>query len=564
MAMITWMTRPLRTLDESEMLRKLSCALIVPCGGGKTVGCAAGALATIASRGGGFGIVVVPTSVLISWEEQMSEYYPHLAFVVTRSEGKRGKKALVSEVRSLIASKITFLIGMTYNQVSNGYLDGLMGWARPMVAILDEFKLRYPDTEKWEALNEFIGQDCRVIIPSATPQQNKETDLPVTAFALGMPKVFNCRPGTKLSTLINVMTDEDTLGREAYVRQLYDYLCGRCFIATDRPRDYHRYEYVLSTHGHDGQDMGSLIAEAGEISRLAPVLKTKLATLTKALQGVNHAGLVSVMEAYGIRTIEEAREQILSLTRRVEDMDARKHFLDTLEKQPRSLTDPIKELLLYYLENENPEGEPFLLFAHSLALRWAIAEFLSEHCGKRVVVLSGSTKSEDRARMFREFQEGMWDVLLMGNCGNEGITLFRARDVVMIHEQQNPSIGDQFEGRIDRMGQTAKAIRRYNLVVREGYSGKMFTLSLLIRKAARRIIAALEARDPGEFYRAYCGMVNKIMADLRKFKFSTLVSMSTTSEILNMFNSALLDDLQPDVVGIRKTLIEHNPPYVAG
>jgi hypothetical protein len=538
----------------------MSLAAVVPCGSGKTVVFLAMIQDTIRQLGGGFGVVFAPTSVISTWKDQAAQYYPSLPFLLAKKTERKWGVKLTQKMDAFIENRDPFVLGLTYGQISRGCLAAIGEKYSPVVAVYDEFKLRYTETIKAQAVHRFIGTQCRVLIPIATPQQNKETDLPVTAFALGMPSVFGCPPGTSLAKLANEITSTATLGKRAHMRALFDYLRAHCFIAMDRPRSYARHEFVLSNHGDDGQHMGTLIQEAGTIAQTLPQLTQKISKLRRALSGT-HTQLMRTLNDMRFRTMRDAQNELARLQDMADTLTKRRAFLDTLGRRQRTLTKSMTELFDYYVENEKEDGVPFIVFAHSLSIRDSAAEYFANQYGYRVAVLEGKTRPQMREFIFDGFQKNKFDVLLLGKCAYEGITLTAARDVLIIHEQQNPAIPLQTFGRVDRMDQTAACIRLFNLVVREGFSGKMFTLTLLIRRVSVKMIASLEDGDFDSFFTAASGMMSNNMASLRKFNFRTLVEMSKQSKVLDMFNDALYEDLHPDVTGIRKTEVEFVPAF---
>lgn len=557
------LSRALKPLNQDPLppLRDLSLGVLVPCGAGKTIVVIASMLATIERKGGGMGLIVTQTSGMVSWRRQFRQYYPDVPFVSVTSEGEKSRARLCRLVKEHNDIGEPYFLAVTYTQLSNKYLDRVADYISPVACAADEFKLRYTSARKAKALQRVLTPDTRVIIPVATPQQNLSTDLPVTALALGMSRTFGCTPDDPLTKLSNAVVRPYTIGRKGHIRALFSFLNQRAFVTTSRPRSYRRERFVLSIDGHDGQNMEALIAEAGVIAARLPETKRMIADLERAIIGADKTQGEELMASYGLSNENEARDFLAKQRKELKMLQERRQFLDRLDKQPRVLTKGLKQLIDHFLDNINTERHPFLLFAHSLRLRTDATDHLRAR-GLKVAKITGRTPDEARTQIFEDFQNNKYDAMLMGMCANDSITLTAARYALMIPEIINPAVGEQFEGRIDRIEQKAPFIARYDLVVRGGYTAKIFTLMLLVRRAATRNMRALENRSMDEFYDAFCAFANKRMVDLRKLNFNVLVAMACMSDMFSTYATALLDDIDPSVVGIRTTLLEREEPSV--
>ena len=94
--------------------------------------------------------------------------------------------------------------------------------------------------------------------------------------------------------------------------------------------------------------------------------------------------------------------------------------------------------------------EKLVIFAH----HQDIIDQLVAHYGPAAVALHGRTKSSEREKIVRQFQEGDARIIIGGlKAAGVGLNLFVASTVVFIEIDWNPAVLTQAEDRLCRMGQ---------------------------------------------------------------------------------------------------------------
>lgn len=109
--------------------------------------------------------------------------------------------------------------------------------------------------------------------------------------------------------------------------------------------------------------------------------------------------------------------------------------------------------------------------------------------------LDGSTKSEDRLQMSIEFNEGSRDVFLVSlKAGGFGLNLTGADIVVHFDPWWNPAVEEQATDRAHRIGQT-KTVEVIKLVARGTVEEKVFKLQEKKRKMIEDVVMSSNADD---------------------------------------------------------------------
>lgn len=112
-----------------------------------------------------------------------------------------------------------------------------------------------------------------------------------------------------------------------------------------------------------------------------------------------------------------------------------------------------------------PEG--IVIFAKHASVMDAYKKALKEE-GIKFGVIDGGAKSTPEARMkvVKDFQNGDLDVVLASEAGREGLTLTRAKYLIMAQRYWNPAAEQQAEDRIHRIGQKRDATILFPYIVR--------------------------------------------------------------------------------------------------
>ena len=108
--------------------------------------------------------------------------------------------------------------------------------------------------------------------------------------------------------------------------------------------------------------------------------------------------------------------------------------------------------------------EPVVVFAHHHDVMAEIAQSLEDQ-GRRVVMLHGKHSTEERQKAVDDFQNGRADVFIGGmKAAGVGITLTRASIAVFAEMDFCPSVLDQCEDRLHRIGQHSPVLCQHLVI----------------------------------------------------------------------------------------------------
>jgi SNF2 family DNA or RNA helicase len=114
------------------------------------------------------------------------------------------------------------------------------------------------------------------------------------------------------------------------------------------------------------------------------------------------------------------------------------------------------------LEELVESGEKALIFSQFTEMHSILRRVLTEK-GLKYFYLDGQTPEKERARLKREFQEGLVPFFLISlRAGGLGMTLTEANCVVHYDRWWNPAVEDQATDRVHRIGQT-KPVKVFRL-----------------------------------------------------------------------------------------------------
>lgn len=133
------------------------------------------------------------------------------------------------------------------------------------------------------------------------------------------------------------------------------------------------------------------------------------------------------------------------------------------------------EALDYLLEESINEGHRILLFSQFTTVLKNIAERLKNN-GIEYMYLDGQTKSEERGRLVKEFNEGRGSVFLISlKAGGTGLNLTGADVVIHFDPWWNPAVEEQATDRAHRIGQE-KTVEVIKIIARGTIEEKIYNL----------------------------------------------------------------------------------------
>ncbi|WP_426350252.1 SNF2 helicase associated domain-containing protein [Alloiococcus sp. CFN-8] len=147
-----------------------------------------------------------------------------------------------------------------------------------------------------------------------------------------------------------------------------------------------------------------------------------------------------------------------------------------------------KLLALYdLLEDSIEEGHKILLFSQFTSVLKNIGSYLDEK-GLEYLYLDGNTKSEDRASLVKEFNNGSSKIFLISlKAGGTGLNLTGADTVIHFDPWWNPAVEDQATDRAHRIGQE-KTVEVIKLLAKGTIEEKIFKLQEEKKKIIKDVI----------------------------------------------------------------------------
>ena len=117
----------------------------------------------------------------------------------------------------------------------------------------------------------------------------------------------------------------------------------------------------------------------------------------------------------------------------------------------------VKPAVEWVTEYHNQTGKPVVVYTHHKDVLSSTVEMLGDSL--RVAVIEGGVKAQKRQSIIEDFQAGNIDVLVANILSaNMGITLTKADTVVFVEREWTPTVEEQAEDRVNRIGQDANVV----------------------------------------------------------------------------------------------------------
>ncbi|MBU4568089.1 MAG: DEAD/DEAH box helicase, partial [Alphaproteobacteria bacterium] len=356
-------------------------------------------------------LLIVPTSLLYSWQMQAAQFTPELRLLTLHGPGRSDLHAGVEDFD---------LVVTTYPLLARDR-DWLAARDWPLV-ILDEAQtLKNPASHMAKALRD-IPAGGRLAL-TGTPLENSLQDV-WTLIDWVVPGLLGDRK--RFQTLFRTPIEKhgDAAAQARLARRLRPFLLRRTKeeVASELPA---RTE----------------ILDRVELSRAQQAL----------YETVRSAMDARVREAIGTRGLAAARITVLDALLKLRQVCCDPALVKS--SAARSVTDSAKRLRLgALLEELVAEGRRVLVFSQFVEMLRLIEADLAA-AGIASLSLTGSTR--DRAGVLEAFAKGDAPVFLLSlKAGGVGLTLTEADTVILYDPWWNPAVERQAMDRAHRIGQT--------------------------------------------------------------------------------------------------------------
>ncbi len=377
-------------------------------------------------------LIVVPTSLVTNWTDELTKFAPHLRVMVLHGLDRHAKRGDLGGIHVVIT---------TYTVLARDIEEMRdLPWH---IVVLDEAQvIKSPDAKATKAVCQ-LDTRHRVCL-SGTPIENNLQEL-WSEFAFLMPGLLGDAKGFTKRFRTPIEKNDDPIRRAQLIRRIKPFLLRRTKseVATDLPPKHTILRHI----------------------NLAPEQRELYETIRATLQ-------------------EEVRERIAELG----TAQSRIVMLDALLKLRQVCCDPrlVKlasarlvdtssklDELMEMVSEMIPEGRRILLFSQFTSMLDLIKPRLTE-AAIPFVELRGDTR--DRAEPVRAFQAGEVPLFLISlKAGGRGLNLTAADTVIHYDPWWNPAAEDQASDRAHRIGQT-KSVFVYKLIAADTVEDRIVEL----------------------------------------------------------------------------------------
>lgn len=466
-------------------------------------------------------LVVCPKNTQASWARQLRDHFPEIqAHIILSTNSKRAET--FAAIRADITSGNKTVVVGSFSQLSTGILQSLedVSWS---TICIDEHVMRNTITARMKAFASMRSvpegvKPPHMVLLTATPYQNGLADIVIASMLIGNEHVLGCtlentvkeiKNNIQFASLFNmsggwVGLEELNKKRKESCRAFFNQVCQTFFFANRNDAPWKQAEFVIvGSDCRDEEDswydetFGRICRRAYQIVNKAQIQKDirvyeKRLTRHKTLADRDNLGRPIPNDR-----ICEIESEIKRWSTTLLEIDLHRKELNNLIDTDRGFTPAVADLFAHYLKHERGDRKA-VVFATSVGIQAGFAD-LAESMDLRVARMTSKLSDKKRAKLIAEFQRGEYDIMVSGYFAKEGITLTAASDVVLFHQNTNPSEEIQAKGRIARHGQQADEIRYYHLVLPNTFCGRIFNASQVKKHRAEHMIKAFSTGDWASF-----------------------------------------------------------------
>lgn len=131
-------------------------------------------------------------------------------------------------------------------------------------------------------------------------------------------------------------------------------------------------------------------------------------------------------------------------------------------------------------------GEPVVVFCEHAPVVAGVARGVAAQ-GLRCAVIDGKTSATARHRAVKQFQEGLINVLVASQAAKEGLTLTRAKHVLMVEPWWTGAAEDQAIDRLHRLTQT-REVQVWRMLARRTVDERVAAITARKRRITHRAV----------------------------------------------------------------------------
>lgn len=366
-------------------------------------------------------LIVCPPSVLSAWEDDIRDFASPVDFRVGRYTGS-GRKRILDDLSHYEA------VLTTYTTVTKD-IDALSKVVWNFVILDEAQKIKNYETATAKSCKQLVAH--HKIALTGTPIENRLSEL-WSIYDFLMPSYMGSQGWFKTKYEIPIMKGGDRAITEELKKKINPFKLRRqkSQVATELPEKIPMERYC------------ELTPEQVKLYREYASLESER---IRALPGSAVRVDTSILTAI-LRLKQICCHPALIL-----------HDYDKIAGRSGKL-EAFEEVLEELVES----GEKALIFSQFTDMHSILRRVLTEK-GLKYFYLDGQTPEKERARLKREFQEGLVPFFLISlRAGGLGMTLTEANCVVHYDRWWNPAVEDQATDRVHRIGQT-KPVKVFRL-----------------------------------------------------------------------------------------------------
>ena len=377
-------------------------------------------------------LIVVPTSLVTNWIDELTKFAPHLRTAVLHGLDRHAKRGELGGIHAVIT---------TYTVLARDIEE--MRELQWHVVVLDEAQvIKSPDAKATKAVCQ-LDTRHRICL-SGTPIENNLQEL-WSEFAFLMPGLLGDAKGFTKRFRTPIEKNDDPIRRAQLIRRIKPFLLRRTKseVAADLPPKHTILRHI----------------------NLAPEQRELYETIRATLQ-------TEVQERIAELGAAQSRIVMLDALLKLRQVCCDPRLVKLAAAREVGVSSKLDDLMEMVSEMI-PEGRRILLFSQFTSMLDLIKPRLTE-AGIAFVELRGDTR--DRAEPVRAFQAGEVPLFLISlKAGGRGLNLTSADTVIHYDPWWNPAAEDQASDRAHRIGQT-KSVFVYKMIAADTVEDRIVEL----------------------------------------------------------------------------------------